>query len=189
MNGGNGNYTACESRMYVYLGGVDDSANWSFSFDVSSGITGSFSGSKYTVDTMDTDTGYVDITASRTGFSDITRRFSLSKSKQGAGGSRCHRILACLKRCSSQENQASVYVPATVTFSSKSQQAMEVLPTTNGRFVISESTDGLAWTVKYTSVSDEHTKDTLPLPVSSQSSANSTRQVVRLPCLTRKPSR
>ena len=162
VNGDNGNYTGCTTTMHIYLGGVDDSDNWTYSASISAGITASLVGNTLTVTAMDTDTGYVDVTASRTGFSDITRRFSLSKSKQGAVGADATAYWLVSSVAAVKKTQASVYVPATVIFSSKSQTGDGSPAYYDGRFVISESIDGLAWTMKYTSASDEHTKEYTP---------------------------
>lgn len=70
----------------VLLGGVDDSANWALTAGTPSGMTGTLSGKTYTVTGVSADTAYVDLTASRTGYSSLTKRFSVSKSKQGVQG-------------------------------------------------------------------------------------------------------
>ena len=89
-DGSNGNYTGAVTEMYVYIGGTDDSANWTFSASPSSGVSGTSSGSPanriYTVTGMSVDAGYVDIMASRSGYASVTKRFSLSKAKAGAAG-------------------------------------------------------------------------------------------------------
>ena len=70
----------------VLLGGVDDSANWALTAGTPSGMTGALSGKTYSVATLTADNAYVDLTASRTGFASLTKRFSVSKSRQGAQG-------------------------------------------------------------------------------------------------------
>jgi hypothetical protein len=77
--------------MHVYKGIVDDSAAWAYAYAPPS----SPGGLAYTVDkntitvtglAAGVDVAFVDITASRSGFASITKRFSVSKSKAGAGG-------------------------------------------------------------------------------------------------------
>lgn len=72
----------------VLLGGVDDSANWALTAGTPSGMTGTLSGKTYTVTGVSADTAYVDLTASRTGYASLTKRFSVSKSKQGVTGAK-----------------------------------------------------------------------------------------------------
>ena len=70
----------------VLLGGVDDSANWTLTAGTASEMTGTLSGKTYTVTALSADNAYVDLTASRTGFASLTKRFSVSKSRQGTQG-------------------------------------------------------------------------------------------------------
>jgi hypothetical protein len=85
-NGNNPNFSGASSRIYIYNGGVDDTANWTITF-VESGVSGTKSGSTYTVTGITADSGYVDFIANRTGYSQITKRFDVKKLKAGASGS------------------------------------------------------------------------------------------------------
>ena len=84
--GNNGNFTGAATTMFIYNGATDDSANWTVTASALIGVTGSLSGKTYTVTGMTVDTGYVDLTASRSGYSNVVKRFTLSKSKAGATG-------------------------------------------------------------------------------------------------------
>lgn len=86
-DGSGSDLTGAATTMKVFLGGEDDSANWTVAASVSSGVTGSLSGKTYTVSSLTANSGYVDLTASRIGFPSITRRFSLSKARKGNRGS------------------------------------------------------------------------------------------------------
>lgn len=84
-------YDGASTRMVVYVGLVDDSANWSFSAVASAGVTATLgSGSNnnlltVTAMTAAVNSGYVDITATRSGYTAQTKRFSISKSKSASG--------------------------------------------------------------------------------------------------------
>jgi len=84
-------YVGATSRMKIYIGLDDDSANWTFSRTNSTGITSSLgtgaNENLLTVTAMSTsvDSGYVDISATRSGYLTQTKRFSISKSKSAAG--------------------------------------------------------------------------------------------------------
>lgn len=78
--------TGCVTTISVNLGGVDDSANWSFSATPSSGVTGTLSARTYTVTGFTVDAGWVDLTATRVGWPSLVKRFNLSKTKQGVTG-------------------------------------------------------------------------------------------------------
>ena len=84
-NGDNGNYTGASTTLTIYNGIADDSTNWSVTVSTSN-VTGTLAGKTYTVTSMAADTGYVDLTASRSGFSTIVKRFTLTKSKAGVAG-------------------------------------------------------------------------------------------------------
>ncbi|WP_333640923.1 discoidin domain-containing protein [Mesotoga prima] len=87
--GNNGVYTGCTTTMYVFDGTTDDTSNWTFTINASSGVTAAQSGAHnntVSVSNMTVDTGFVDITAARSGYTSITKRFVISKSKQGPTG-------------------------------------------------------------------------------------------------------
>lgn len=78
-------FTGASTTMTVWVGLTVDTSNWSFSISSSTGITASLSGNTVTITGMTTavKSGYVDITATRSGYTSITKRFSISKSEAG----------------------------------------------------------------------------------------------------------
>ncbi len=70
----------------VYVGAQLDTANWTITRVDSADVNSSISGVRVTVTDLDADSGWVDITASRSGFSSIVKRFSLSKARAGVAG-------------------------------------------------------------------------------------------------------
>lgn len=78
--------TGANTTMSVYFGASDDSNNWQFAVTSTVGLTGQLTGRTYQVTSLPSDTGYVEITASRVGFSSITSRFTVTKAKRGAAG-------------------------------------------------------------------------------------------------------
>jgi hypothetical protein len=85
-SGGSPDLSGAATSVLVTIGGVADTVNWSLAKNDGPGVTSALSGTTVTVTAMTNDTGYVDITASRAGYADITKRFSLSKAKAGASG-------------------------------------------------------------------------------------------------------
>ena len=150
--GNNGNYTGCGTTVVVYGGSVDETTSWNVSAVSSLGVTGILSGYTYTVSNMTTDTGYVDITVSRIGYESLTKRFSISKSKNGIA----YWINASAGAI--QKSQAGEYTPATITFSAICAVAAGSVSDYAGRYVISETTDSINWTVEYTSSYNEISK-------------------------------
>lgn len=157
-NGNNGNFTGALSTMYIYEGATDVSSSWTVTA-APSNVTGTLSGRTYTVTGMSADTGYVDLTASRSGYASITRRFALSKSKQGTAGTTptLYRLIPSVNAIA--KNISGVYNPTTLTLSAKSQTGTGAYGDYSGRYQIWETTDGTNWgTVKYTSSANEATK-------------------------------
>lgn len=85
--GGDGNYSGCDTTVYVLWGQTDISADVPITVSKSSGVTGAWNAAarKYTVTNMTTDTGYVDFTVKYMEIT-ATKRFSISKNKQGRQG-------------------------------------------------------------------------------------------------------
>lgn len=86
-----GNITAfptVQTTAQVFYGQQDVSASCSYSTNKSSGITGSWNNylRTYTVTALSTDTGWIDITANYLGIFDVTKRFNVSKNKDGKPG-------------------------------------------------------------------------------------------------------
>ncbi len=80
-------FAAAVTTLSVNRGGVDESSLWAVSVVKSSGLDGTLAGKTFTVSALSVDSGYVDFTATRAGFSNLTKRFEVAKVKQGATGS------------------------------------------------------------------------------------------------------
>lgn len=86
QNGDYGDFTGCVTTMFVMMGRTDDSDNWTYTAAPTVGVQGVLVGRTYTVSSMSTDVGYVDLTASRVGYPSLTSRFSIAKAKSGPAG-------------------------------------------------------------------------------------------------------
>ncbi|MFQ3543662.1 hypothetical protein Q7A53_06220 [Halobacillus rhizosphaerae] len=157
-SGNNGNFTGAETTISVFVGASDNTSSWSASATPSSGVTGTLSGKTYTVTNMTVDTGYVDITVSRSGYASITKRFALSKSKQGTSGSNgssptTYWLIASVPAIG--KDKSGNYVPSNIVISSKSQTGTSSPVSYSGRFKIEETTDNSNYTTKYTSSANQ----------------------------------
>jgi len=72
------------STMTIYSSEIDDTNNWTIEANASASVTGSLSGSTYTITGLSSTNGYVDLTATK-GTATITKRISVSKTYDGAG--------------------------------------------------------------------------------------------------------
>lgn len=156
-NGNNGNYTGASTTIIVYEGATDVSSSWTATATASSGVIGTLSGKTYTVTNMTTDTGYVDIVVSRSGYPSITKRFNLSKSKKGEDGTTPTTYWLVVDTSAIAKAKNGSYTPTKITVTSKSQTGTSAPTNYSGRFRISESTDGITFTTKYTSSSNQAT--------------------------------
>jgi len=82
-DGNNGNYTGAFTDMSVFEGAVDMTGLCTFGATPSTGITGTLVSNRYTVTLLTVDSGYVDIVADRTGMDQLTKRFSVSRTRIG----------------------------------------------------------------------------------------------------------
>jgi hypothetical protein len=118
-DGSSPDLTGAATSVLITIGGVGDTTNWTLSLDNSTGVSSTLSGTTVTVTAMTVDAGYVDITATRAGYSAITKRFSLSKTKAGAGGQTVAEI-SIFRRASSAPSTPS---GGSYNFSTKSLSA------------------------------------------------------------------
>jgi hypothetical protein len=88
QDGTGGVYTIANTTMVVRQGTADVSTQWTVTASAGSGVTGTLTTRTYQVTAMTVDTGYVDLTASKSGETPITLRFTITKAKQGVTGTR-----------------------------------------------------------------------------------------------------
>lgn len=74
------------TTMTVLVGVNNDTVNWSFTRVNSAGMSSTLVGPALSVTAMSVDTGYVDITATRSGYSSLTKRFTVTKARAGTTG-------------------------------------------------------------------------------------------------------
>lgn len=158
-------FTGATSTLSIYENGSDITGTFAITTTPSSGVTGTQSSDKktYTVSGMTVDSGYVDFTATRSGYATITKRFVLTRVKSGASGATARTYFIDASTLVLNKNISNVYSPKTVTFSSFYRDGTSATrPAYAGRFIIAESTDGTAFTTKYTSSANESTKEYTP---------------------------
>lgn len=153
-------FPVVSTQATVMYGTQDITDDCSFSITKSDSVTGSWSDTThiYNVTGLSADNGWVDIKAVYLSKLSVTKRFTISKQKQGNDGSpgRTYMIEpSCnvLKR--SADNTIS---PNFVEFKAYYRDGNSATRTAyKGRFVIEETTDGNTWKTIYTSVEDEDT--------------------------------
>ncbi|MEY2680632.1 MAG: hypothetical protein RL661_863 [Pseudomonadota bacterium] len=150
-DGNNGNYTGATTTASLFIGGTDDSANWTWTVTPSAGITGTATNSNrtYTVTAMSVDAGTVTFKANKTGESERSAVFTLSKAKGGIAYS------LDISAGSISKSNAGVYNPASLTINATKVTTSGVSAYSGRIRIQTQATLGGAWTTQYTSASDE----------------------------------
>ncbi len=147
------------TTISVFEGGTDVTSKWSILYKESN-VTGKFESNTYTASGLSQDVGYVEFTCTRSGYSNLIKRFTLTKQYAGVDGEDA--VIYSIKpsTLSMNLNKDNIFNPTNVTFSSVKQIGASTSQSVyNGRFKIYESADGLSFgTAKYTSTSDEASK-------------------------------
>lgn len=152
-----GALAGCDSTISIFKGGNDDTANWNTTATPSSGVTGTYDkdAHKYTVTGLTVMSGYVEFIATKSGCATITKRFSMNKDTSGSDGKDAEIYQVTSDIAALKLNTSKVFVPIKVTFSATKKVGNADAVAYSGRFKVYESTDGSAYTLKYTSSSDQ----------------------------------
>ena len=159
-------YNGADTQINIYEGGTVVTDDWAISATPSTGVSGNYDSAShtYTVTGLSTDTGYVEFSCSQSGKATVTKRFTLIKQYAGVDGADA--VIYTIEPSTYVINidKNGVYSPANVTFSAYSKVGAELTKTAyEGRFVISESTDGTTFgSPVYTSANNESTKTYTP---------------------------
>lgn len=83
--GNKGNYSAAKTKVMIFQGTKEVTAQWNITATPSSGLTGSLTGNTYTVTNLTKDSGTVNFLATNIADSSLTlsKTFTITKSKQG----------------------------------------------------------------------------------------------------------
>ena len=154
-------WVGASTEIHIYEGGNDVTSQWSILKADGTGLTGTYDTSThvYTPSSLTVDNSYADFTCTRTGYSTITKRYTITKQYAGADGEDAVIYEVVPDVYSMNLSEAGVFTPTSVTFNAYKKVGETLVKSTYaGRFIISESTDGSTFTTKYTSGSNESSK-------------------------------
>lgn len=142
--------------VQTFWGQTDVTKDTTFSFAKSDGVNGTFDTSSkvYTVSSLTTDTGWIDVTATYMTYT-AKKRFNIAKIRDGSPGR-----VYLLETSSSilKKLQNGDVIPDEITFKASYRDGTESAKTEyQGIFVIEESRDGKKWTKMYESSENEST--------------------------------
>ena len=153
-----GSFTGAATSITIFQGITDTTASWTLS-KADSGVTSTLSGSTVTITAAASDAGYVDITAARSGYTSIVKRFTITKSKQGTQGAAGTSAPALRLSATSQVFQvtaAGVASPTSITFTASLLGGLSGTPTfsvTSGTATLTGS--GLTRALAYSGLSTD----------------------------------
>lgn len=157
-------WNGAESTIHIYEAG-EEVTDWSISTNLGNGLSGTYSSSTqtFTPSAITVDSSYVDFVCTKTGYSTITKRFTLTKVQQGADGHDAV-IFECIPSVYAINlDESGNYIPSTVTFYGYRTQGESSRSSYSGRFKVYTSTDGNTFTLVDTSLSNEAFYEYTPL--------------------------
>lgn len=155
FNGTGANFTGASTTATIYVGTTDDTANWNFTTAVSNVTISGTNTRAVTVTGISDDAGYVDFSATRSGFPTQTARFSLARAKSGADGTpaKVYRVTSSVG--SIVKGTTGAYTPSSITFSATSTTGNGSPVAYSGRFIFYTSTDGTTYSAVLSSSFDQ----------------------------------
>ena len=132
VSGGIADYSAATTRLVIYNGGVEDTANWTITLSSSTGVTYTSSRTvtdrdTITVTNMTTDSATITFTAKKSGTADVIKTFSVIKVESGADAPALvtHSVEPSVYALNKTvgDNESVTYTPSTVTFYGYTQTA------------------------------------------------------------------
>lgn len=145
-------WNGASTEIFVYEGGTDQTSQWDITVTNGDGLTGTYDASThiYTPTALTLDSSYAEFTCSRQGYSNIIKRFNISKQYSGLDGKDAVVYELRPDTYTINQDEDTTFTPASVTFNAYKKVGDGAKAAYTGRFKISESTDGKTYTVKYT---------------------------------------
>ena len=155
-----GNYTGAlniSTIVSVYYGHTNVSEECSYSYIASDGVTGAWAPTirRYTVTGLSSDEGWVDIIVTYLSTFTVTKRFSISKVKNGAEGQPGAAYTVETSASVIKQSKNDALIPSYLDYTAYTRIGYGARTPYAGRFKIEESTNGITWSTIYTSTVDE----------------------------------
>ena len=153
------------TQIFIYEGGSEVTSTWTITANTGSGLTGSYNSTThiFTPSALTDETSYCDFTCTKSGYSSLTVRYTITKSRSGADGQDAVIYNIKTSTLAMNKNISGVLSPATVTFSGWKTVGNNSEEAYSGRIKIEESTNGgNSYSVAYTSSSNESSKQWTP---------------------------
>lgn len=169
-------WVGSETEIHIYEGNEDITTDWLISVTKGTGLSGTYDTTThiFAPSALTVDASYAEFTCTRVGYANIVKRYTITKQYAGVDGDDAVIYQIQPSSLSLNVSETGVFSPSNVTFYGYKKVGAELSKTSySGRFVISESTDGTTFSLKYTSGSDEISKTYTP----------STNQIKAIRCI------
>lgn len=154
-------WDGASTTIHIYEGGNEVTSQWTITVVDGTGLTGTYDSSThtYTPSSLTQDNSYADFTCTRTGYSTIVKRYTVTRQYAGADGNDAVIYEVSPSVYTLNLDESGNFTPTSVTFNAYSKTGADLVKTSYpGRFIISESQNGSDFTTKYTSGTDESSK-------------------------------
>ena len=147
-----------ETNLSIYVGSIDDTKNWTTAV-TTEGVIGTLSDNnkKFVVTNLLKDVGYVDFVSKKDDFDAVTRRFTVTKSKNGLDGSvGTDSISYWITNSASSiiKKEDGTFEPSEITINTKCKEGKKEITDFEGIIVVSELINE-EWIEKYRSKNKE----------------------------------
>lgn len=158
-DGSSPNFTGVSTTLSIFEGGTDTTASWAITQALSSGLTGTASGTPanrtFTPSGLTVDSGTVTFTATRAGYANQTIVFTISKAKAGTPGTSPTVYSITTSQATVKRLPSGSYSNSNLVVNLFSTTGSGAPTAYAGRFIIATSTDGTTYTDRYTSAVNE----------------------------------
>lgn len=168
-------WATASTEIHIYEGGNDVTSQWTITKVDGTGLTGTYNSSThvYTPSALTQDSSYAEFTCTRQGYSNIVKRYTITKQYAGTDGDDAVIYTVQPNVYAINLDESGNYTPTGITFSAY-RTVGATKSVYSGRFKIYETTNGTDYgTAVYTSNSNEATKTYSP----------STNTVVAIKCV------
>lgn len=158
-------WSAGATTIKIFEGGDDVTSQWSVTANRSDGLSGTYNSTTHTFTPsgLTSDVGYVNFVCTRTNYSEVVKRYTITKQYAGANGENAVIYTVEPNYYALNRAENNTLTPSAVTFNAYKKTGADLTKTTySGRFIIAETTNGSSYTNKYTSSKDESSKSYTP---------------------------
>lgn len=157
-------WAGAQTEIHIFEGGNDVTNQWTVTVNKGTGLSGTYDTSTkvFTPSGLTEDTSYADFVCTRTGYSTITKRYTITKQYQGMDGADAVIYEITPDVYAMNLSEAGNFSPTSVTFYAYRTVGNSTRTSYSGRIIIGESTDGSTFTTVYTSSKDEISKTHTP---------------------------